>query len=138
MRYTAFYLIEPRPSLRGRLAPLDDADFQDLLLEPVMLSKEQGGRTVWMREDYALTVKLVFLASLKQYDVLQSDTMFEELFGSARLNVQLFDRWWTIRELDDESEESLYPLLAEYSHLVDQTDNDLVNQWLEQVRTSQG
>lgn len=135
MRYTAFYLIEARSELLERLATLKDPDLEDLLLDPEMLSNEEGGRSAWSDEDRTLTIKLLFLAQVREYEPLSSDAIFERVFGSPRLSAQLFDRWWTIRRLEQtDHAESLYPLLRQVLHLVDRTDNDLVNEWLESVR----
>jgi hypothetical protein len=54
--------------------------------------------------------------------------------NSDRDCTQLFDRWWTIRRLEPtDNAESLNPLLREVLHLVERTDNDRVNEWLERV-----
>jgi hypothetical protein len=136
MRYTAFYLIEARPELSERLATLKDLDLKELLLDPEMLSNEEGGRSAWLGEDHTLTIKLLFLAQVKEYEPLSSDAVFEEVFGSHRFSAQLFDRWWTIRRLvPTDNAESLHPLLRKFLHLVDRTDNDLVNEWLEWIKS---
>jgi hypothetical protein len=135
MRYTAYYLIEHRPELRERLASLKELDLEDLLLEAELLSNEEGGKTIFLDNEHTLTIKLLFLARVKEYEPLSSDAMFERVFGSPRLSTDLFDRWWTIRRLEvTEDAESLYPMLRQFFHLVDQTDNNLVNEWLERVR----
>ena len=84
-------------------------------------------------------VKLLFLAQIKEYTPLSSDIAFAAAFDSPRLNEKVFDRWWTIRRLtEDDNAESLYPLLRQFYHLVDRTENELVNEWLEWVRAGGG
>ncbi|HVK54640.1 MAG TPA: hypothetical protein VM532_06395 [Burkholderiales bacterium] len=84
-------------------------------------------------------MKILFLAQLKEYTPFSSDASFEAIFDSSRFNAEVFDRWWTIRRLMvDESAEGLYPILRQFSHLVDRTENDRVNQWLDWVRASSG
>jgi hypothetical protein len=77
-------------------------------------------------------MKLLFLARVKEYVPLSSDAVFERVFGSSRLSIHMFDRWWTIRRLEETyNAEFLYPLLRQFFHLVDRTDNDIVNDWSE-------
>lgn len=54
------------------------------------------------------------------------------MFGSPRLSVALFDRWWTIRRLShDDTARDLLPLLKQFLPAVDRTGNVLVDRWLE-------
>src|SRR3954447_22434105 len=99
MRFYAQYLIEPRPELAAWLCGRVEPDLADILLEPAVLVNPEGGRSVWMPQDHALTVKLVYLASLRQYTPLETDAGFEAALGSTRISVGLFDRWWTLRLL---------------------------------------
>ena len=54
MRHVVYYLIEPRPDAASRLSGLGDPDLADILLEPVLISSEEGGRSAWQPEDHAL------------------------------------------------------------------------------------
>jgi hypothetical protein len=45
MRHIVHYLIEPRPDAASRLSGLGDPDLADILLEPVLISNEEGGRS---------------------------------------------------------------------------------------------
>ena len=124
MQFSAFYLIEARPELSERVPILSDPVLERHLLEPEMISKLEGGRSRWTKEDHTLTIKLLFLAQIKEYTPLSSDAVFERLFGSHRLSTSLFDRWWTIRRFEvNESAEGLYSELKRFRHLVDLTDN---------------
>jgi hypothetical protein len=112
-----------------------DRDLADLLLEPKMLSNQEGGRSFWSHDDHAATMKLLFLAQVKEYEPLSQDAEFERCFGSPRLSTELFDHWWTIRRLEvDDTAEGLSPLLRQFFHLVDRSENQRVNEWLEWVR----
>ena len=136
MQSKALYLIEPRPALRDHLQGRIEADFAELLLEPVLLSNKEGGcHSAWGDEDHALTVKLIHLAQVREYTPVSNDKDFERVFGSPRLSVGLFDRWWTIRRLllDDDTE-SMRPLLRQVLPIVDRTGNRLVDQWLDWLR----
>ena len=134
MCYTAYYLIEPAPSLYERLNHLKNEDLDGLLLDPEVFSNEEAERSAWSEKERASTIKLLFLAQIKQYEPLSSDSNFEEIFGSARLSLQLFDQWWTIRRFTvSDNAKSLHPFLNQFIHLVDQTDSPLVNDWLEGI-----
>ena len=135
MRLYAQYLIAPRAELSAWLGGRVDPDLTDILLEPDVLVNPEGGRSVWMPQDHALTVKLVYLASLRQYTPLESDAGFESALGSPRISVGLFDRWWTLRLLPgSDSTESLLQFVAKHLDSVERTGNELVDSWLEWVR----
>jgi hypothetical protein len=136
MQFEALYLIEPRPALRDQLRGRVEQQLAELLLEPVVLSNKEGGcHSVWTENDYALTVKLLHLAQVREYTPLSCEENFEAVFGSPRISVELFDHWWTIRRLlRDDDTESLRPLLKEFLPAVDRTGNELVDRWLEWVR----
>jgi hypothetical protein len=136
MQFEALYLIEVRPALRDRLEGRVESDFAEFLVEPVVLSNKEGGcHSAWRADDHALTVKLLYLAQVREYTPFSSDASFEAVFGSSRLSSALFDRWWTIRRLErDDDTESLRPLLKQFLPMVEPTGNELVDRWLEWVR----
>jgi hypothetical protein len=135
MRNYAQYLIEPRPELRARLSGRVDPDLADILLEPLVLVNPEGGQSIWMPHDHALTVKLVYLASLRQYTPLESDAEFESALGTSRMSVKLFDRWWLLRLLPGlERTEDLRQFVAKHLDNIERTGNELVDSWLEWVR----
>jgi hypothetical protein len=135
----AQYLIEPRPELAPWLRTRVDPDVADILLEPVVLVNPEGGRTIWTSADHALTVKLVYLASLRQYTPLDSDPGFETALGSPRISLGLFDHWWTLRLLPgSHNTESLRQYVAKHLESVERTGNELVDSWLEWVRDHGG
>jgi len=43
--------------------------------------------------------KLLFLASLREYDPINDDAEFAAVFGSAVISAGLFDRWFVVRRL---------------------------------------
>jgi hypothetical protein len=135
VRFYAQYMIEPRPELALWLRRRVEPDLADILLEPVVLVNPEGGRSVWNSADHALTVKIVYLASLRQYTPLESDTGFEAALGSPRISLDLFDRWWTLRLLPgSDRTESLWPFVVKHLGSVERTGNELVDSWLEWVR----
>ncbi len=134
MRCNSLYLIEPRTELAQWLDGRVDGDLAEILLEPVMLENPEGGRTVWRGSDHALTVKLVFVASLRQYTPLDTDAGFEAALGSRRISVELFDRWWTLRLLPGSYRtEDLRQFLVKYLDRIEPTGNELVDDWLKKV-----
>jgi hypothetical protein len=136
LKIDAYYLIEPRSELREHLHRRVDDALADILLEPIVLCNSEGGRTIWTEKDHAMTVKLTFLASLKQYDPpLGTDAGFEHVLGSSLISIDLFDRWWTIRRLMlDDSTKMLWPYLANNLDRVKRTGNTLVDAWLAWVK----
>src|SRR5438874_1170964 len=102
--FDAFYLIEPRPELRQHLRDRTDPDFADILLESILIRNREGGQTVWMPDNYANKIKLLYLARLREYTPLMGDEDAERLLGSSRVSVWVFDRWWSIRRLEVEND----------------------------------
>jgi hypothetical protein len=136
-RFDAFYLIEPRPDLRPQLLGQTDRDFAEMLLDCVLLSNKEGGRTVWTNENHAATVKLLFLARLQEYGPLASDEDAERLLGSSRINVATFDKWWTIRRfVVEENCEELVQFLRAAREKLDRPQNEIVAAWITQVMGS--
>ncbi len=109
MGFTALYLIEALSGLAASLAArLDDAVLLELLLEPRVLANREGGNTDWTAEDNTEYVKLVFLASLHDYDTTVTDEGFAAVFGTDVLSVEFFDRWWSIRRLTIDNDTDWY------------------------------
>jgi hypothetical protein len=132
--YDAYYLVEPRLELAPQLYGKTDAEFAELLLEPSLIRNVEGGRTIWKNDNHAATVKLLFLARLREYDPLSADSDAERLLGSSRINVATFDRWWTLRRfVVDESCEDLIAFLRAARAKVDACGDELVAAWLASV-----
>ena len=135
MRYSAFYLIEPHPTSTGRWVEHCDNDLVEFLAEPQVIEQAEGGRTVWAEADHILVVKLLFLAGLRKYSPFDQEESVVRIFGSAMIDVALFDRWWTARRLTvDEHAADLHPLLASLRSKVVPTGNALVDGWVAQVK----
>ncbi len=133
MVVVTLYLIEPRPCLGERLQKRFEPELGELLLEPMIFSNKEGGYgSVWTDEDHLLTIKLLFLAQLREYTPLSEEKTIEEVFGSSRLSAEVFDHWWTIRKIGFRRDaESVYPLLKRLLPAVERTGNRLVDEWLD-------
>jgi hypothetical protein len=130
-RCEAFYLIEPRPELANHLLGQVDPDFAEVLLEPRLYRRQEGGNSAWLHADRLAQAKLVFLASLREYDLVVDDAGFAAVFGSAVVSVELFDRWFTVRRLEVEQElELLEARLREPGLRVEPSGRPLVDLWL--------
>jgi hypothetical protein len=135
VRYTAYYLIEPKPVLVDRLRAEVDDVFADAMLEPELLANEQGGRSLWGPIEYHLKMKLLWLARFREYEPFASDDVVRRILGTAELSEAAFDAGWTIREITFSGEsrefiDDLKPLL----HLTEPTGNDIVDAWLDTLR----
>jgi hypothetical protein len=97
MLFIKYYLIEPRPEAVARFRDCGDQDFADILLEPILISNTEGGRSAWRLEDHVLRVKLLYLARIRELSPCASDEDARKWFGSDRVSGTVFDRWWTIR-----------------------------------------
>jgi hypothetical protein len=134
MRYATYYLVEARPALAERLAGRVEQDFADALLEPQLYRRFNTDRSMWFEAQRLAQTKLLFLASLCQYDPLASEDDFASVFGSAQLSVGLFDGWFVVRELmlDDDLEQ-----LERYAQPVvgriKRTGLPVVDEWLSEL-----
>lgn len=93
------YLVEPTPQLVERVRAALDADFASVILERVVVAK----RHVALHgtdDPNAIALKLAFLSLLRVDRIWDTPTQFEELFGSAAICPELFDRWWTLTEVE--------------------------------------
>jgi hypothetical protein len=130
----AFYVIEPRPEFRQHLWGRTEPDFADILLESVLIRHREGGRTTWRLANYEAKIKLLYLARLREYTPLAADEDAERLLGSARVSVPVFDRWWSIRQMEVEDDaEELVGFLRLMRARVDLPDDELVVDWLKGV-----
>ena len=136
MEIEEHYMIEARPELAARLAGRVDAGFAELLMEPVQLVHPRFDRSVLRLDHHHETVvKIVFLASLRQYEELKSDRECEAVFGSPRINAGLFDRWWTLRKLHgpDDTTDGLQEFIVAHFSSVDRTGDEAIDRWLDWV-----
>jgi hypothetical protein len=132
VRHDAQYLIEPRTDLAAWLAERVDSDLADILCEPVVLVNLESDRSDWTPQDRMLAIKLVYLASLRQYTGLDTDAGLESAFGSTWISVALFDRWWTLRLLPaSDRTGDLRQFVTAHLGSIQRTGNELVDSWLE-------
>ncbi len=133
--HDALYLVEPLPALVAHLRERVDRDLAEVLLEPRLFRRREGGNSNWLHADGEAAAKLLFLASLREYDSLQSPEGFAAVFGSAAVSVALFDRWFQVRRLVvDQELELLEPWLRNCPQPVESTGRFMVDRWLSGVR----
>lgn len=112
MFHDAYHLIEPLPKLADHLHRLSRPDFTKVLSRPVVVRNREGERLGKQANEGS--VKVLFLRCL--FGLFESDPSYFEqgsvkLFGSDRIGIDLFDRWWTIVPLDP-SDPTHAPLLG--------------------------
>jgi hypothetical protein len=138
MKYESFYFIRPAQTLKDRLRG-SDPDIAELMSEPHLWTKREGGLTIDTEEDYIAQVKVLFLINLWSEYVIgagedKSLKLFlEEIMGPPPFTKELFDRWWTVERFEgyDESFEEIAERLgAEHMHLAAKSDLPLVEYWM--------
>ncbi len=95
MRYTAFYIIRPRERLLQKLSEETSSILE--LSEPVLWTNEQGGRSVWSKNDYVQALKYLFVANVKN---LLPKHLIQNVFGDLPITVMSFDAWWRMECFD--------------------------------------
>jgi hypothetical protein len=135
MTYDVFYLIEPRAVLAEHLRERVEPDLVDVLLEPRLYRCKHSDRSVWFEQNRLVQTKLLFMAAQRGYSPISDDEGFANAFGSATINVGLFDRWYTVRcfRIEDQLED-LEPRLRECLDSVRETGNPVVDEWLAELR----
>lgn len=108
MKYTAFYIIRPKKVLINRIMAWADSPI--FLSEPVLWTKEQGGRSAWALEDHVKAVKYFFLAYIK--NSLLTNEIEKKLFGGFSVSTDFFDSWWEL-ELFDGFDETVEDIVDE-------------------------
>lgn len=138
-RYEAFYLVEPRPELADQLRGRVEPALADVLLEPRLFRRLEGGNSDWLQADREAAAKLLFLASLREYAPLDEPAGFAAVFGSAGLSVGLFDRWFVARRLlVDQELDLLERWLRECPDGAEPTGMPVVDRWLTELRGPDG
>ena len=132
MHVTAFYVIRPSSELEA----LARNEFCAILPGPILWTKSIGGRTVWVREDDLLAVKLAFIAWLcGPASVGQS--LKDRILGPPPYSAKSFDAWWSIEcfhgadEVFEHVEREVRPEIWE---LFEETHRPLVDSWLDRRR----
>jgi hypothetical protein len=132
MRHIKYYLIEPRPEAVTRFRDRGDPDLADILLEPVLISNEEGGRSAWEPGDHALRVKLLYLATIREYPPFASDENVRKWLGSGHVSGGVFDQWWTVRTpVLEGSDRELLDFLKPMKEKILPTGNSLVDEWVQ-------
>lgn len=93
---TCYLLIEPRAEAREHFTNVAGED-ADLLLDSLLLDPAAK-----CPDDAIPLAKLVFLARIREYDPFSSAENAVRVFGSDEISVDVFDRWWTIRDVEYE------------------------------------
>jgi hypothetical protein len=135
-----YYLIEPTPPLVERVEATLDEDVASVILEWVVVSKRHiAGHGSEADEANLISLKLAFLSLLKIDRIWDTPTQFEEVFGSAELSPELFDRWWMLTEVEYVPFEEWDQFVGRAVPFIKQQANPRVAGWLaeraEQVKS---
>ena len=131
MQHIKYYLIEPRPEAVAHFRNSGDQDFAEVLLEPILFSNTEGGKSAWRPEDHILRVKLLYLVRIRECSPCASDEDARKWLGSDRVSGTVFDRWWTIRAPPLEGSDSeLAEFLGPMRERILPTGNSLVDAWV--------
>ncbi len=105
------YVVKPKDSL---LELCDgDASLKDAISESYCWNDHEGGQTVMTDEDRLIRMKiLAFGFFLQEFDKL------DEILGRPKLDVEIFDRYWTALRL--EAENSVENLIDEVAEFVEE------------------
>lgn len=97
MLHPKFFLIEP---LSGSLAEWGALTEEELSLcgSSHLMSHELPDKSDWTLADACAVVKLAYLA--QTLDIFQEESTRAHIFGSADISETVFDRWWSIREIE--------------------------------------
>jgi hypothetical protein len=136
MQYIAYYLIRPSKLLCKKLKQLDP-DIVELLSEPILWSKKEGGRTVWNESDFITQVKLAFLVNLlSTYRGGEIEILIDNLLGKPLFSSDVFDEWWEVERfsgVDDSFEDIEMQMNREDIHALE-TNLSLVETWLSSLK----
>jgi len=133
MRFTAHYVVRPRPELHRRWEELnlEEADF---LLESVVMTKAEGGISAWTDKEHSAQVKLVFLYELQEYS---GSAEFKALLPGFTLSVGYFDEWWSIESLDSiDTDAAMEGRRMNRDRAFQPTGLPLVDAWIREVQKS--
>ncbi|MBI3229835.1 MAG: hypothetical protein HYZ45_06555 [Burkholderiales bacterium] len=99
-----------------------------------MIESEEGGRTFVRREEFRLRIKLFVLFNF--YSEYASVPEMAEFFHGKEFNEALFDRLWTLKEVEEVIQFPKWSEKIQYTAPVPrlpQTDSEFVNRWLSEV-----
>jgi hypothetical protein len=138
MQYIAYYLIRPSKLLCEKLKQLD-SDIAELLSEPILWSKKEGGRTVWNESDFITQVKLAFLVNLlSTYRGGEIEILIDNLLGKPPFRSDVFDKWWEVERFSgvDDSFEDIEMQMSREDLQALETSSPLVETWLSSLEKS--
>jgi hypothetical protein len=132
MQSLAYYLIHPSKLLCEKLKQYG-SDIAELLSEPILESKKEGGRTFWNESDFITQVKLTFLVNLlSTYRGREIEALINSLLGKPPFRNNIFDKWWEVERfsgIDDSFENIEMQMSREDIHALE-TNSPLVETWL--------
>jgi len=131
MLHTRYYLIESRELLKNQLQSGFDKGMSEILTEPLLILNEEADRSSWGKDENILKVKLLYLARMREYEFISSDEDAIKVLGSDNISGPLFDKWWTIREIEVEGNtEELIMFLKPLKNRVKETGNKIIDSWI--------
>ena len=132
MRFDVVYIVQGKPELRELLTRKVDADFAEVLCEVSCIQNSEGGRTMWKASDHLLTIKLLFLAALSDWDVFETEDGIRAIFETSARDETLFDKWWTIQRAEISATSSdLESRFGSQLGNMPPSANPLVNSWMD-------
>ena len=99
MRHIYYFNIEAANAALDAFPKLLEKDDAEILLEPVLTSRYGGGSLLRGSKYLATLVKLLYLARLREYIFLTASEDAVRILGSDAISTKVFDRWWTLREM---------------------------------------
>jgi hypothetical protein len=123
------YLIEPMPQLVELVRHPQAADFAATLLRRVIVPKMHV-KGHGADDANEAQIKLAYLSMIRMDTLWDSPEQFAELLGSSTLDVGLFDRWWTLAEVDAEPFEALEKFVRDALPLIDAPSDPRVAAWM--------
>ena len=134
MKHTTYFQIEPSVAALARFPSVLTAEEADILLEPLLTSRSWADRSAWRQDAVAMAVKLLYLARVREYEFPSSPGDARRVLGSDAITIQVFDRWWTLREMPwEEPSEHWEGYLASVSEHVEATGNVAIDEMLQTI-----
>ena len=138
MKHITYFQIEPSAVALATFPSVLTAEEADILLQPVLTSRSWADRSAWRQEAVAIAVKLFYLARVREYAFVSSPADARRVLGSDAIAIQVFDRWWTIREMPwEEPSEHWEDYLAAVSEHVEATGEVAVDEMLRAIAKRQ-
>jgi hypothetical protein len=127
VRSKSYYLVTPNDALYLREREFNSA-LWGYLKNPQLVESVASGKSSWSESDYYARAKYAFLINL--YSERLTDEEVNLLFGHGRINLALFDKYWTIQYLEvGASTEDIEDLSIDKSH-IELSGSELLDSWL--------